>query len=178
MIGSTVRHKQTAVAGSAMIELLIGLLIVGFIGSGAWTLMRSGYDSQYGLMNQNSANSTARQAIDYLADHVRGATALSAATAADLTFTDSSGAGIRYWKSGTLLKTTTNGLPSGGSTVLQNLQSLGFTYWTWNGTQWASSTAPGTPAQVGAIDVTASVTWGASARQVSSSVRVRQIRTP
>ena len=42
---------------------------IGFIGSGAWTLMRSGYDSQYGLMNQNSANSTARQAIDYLADH-------------------------------------------------------------------------------------------------------------
>lgn len=159
--------------GYTLIEVLIAGLIMTLLGLGLWTLLRSSYDSQYEILGQNSANSYARQAVDTLADNLRGATGLTSATANDITFTNAGGSSIRYWVSGGNLVTTTGGSPSGGTVVAMSVTSVSFVYWTYSGGAWSSSTAPGTPANVGAVDFTASSTVNGATRAVSGSVRIR-----
>jgi len=159
-----------------LIEVLIAGLIATILGAGLWSLLNRSYESQYEIMGQNNANATGRQAIDELADNLRGAAAITAGTASDLTYTDNSGASVRYWKSGTDLKKTVNGSPSGGTTVATGVQSFNCVYWSWTGTAWQSSSAPSNPANVGAVDFTATVTVNGASRQISGSVRIRQKR--
>ncbi len=171
-------RKRRPVSGFTLVELLIAMLMSVLIGVGIWTLIRSSYDSQYELMNQNNANLGARQAIDYFADHIRGAQAITAAAASDVTFTDVSGNSVRYWRNTTdnTLRSTTGGLPNGGTVVVNGLQSLTITYWSWNGTAWVSSTTPTDCTIVGAVDISARVNISGYYRQVFSSVKIRQKR--
>ena len=157
--------------GMTPIEVLIVGLVLTMVGVGLYTLVRSTYDAQYLLLNQNSANANSRSAIDTLADQLRGANGLTAATASDITFTDSTGT-VRYWLSGGNLVKTVNGLPAGGTTVQKNVTALTFLYQTYS-SGWTSSAAPATPANVGAVTVTATVSIGGATRQTSSLVRLR-----
>ena len=49
------------------------IAVMSLLGMVLWTLLRSTYDSQYEVLGQNTANSYARQAVDDLADKLRGA---------------------------------------------------------------------------------------------------------
>src|SRR5438552_762844 len=130
------RRKQS---GFTLIEILVGGLIMTLLGVGLFTLVRSTYDSQYEILGQNGANTNARQAVDEFADKMRGAKALSAATASELTFTDANNAANRYWVSGGNLCKTVNGAPTGGSVVVKSVQSVSCVYWTNSGGSWTSS---------------------------------------
>jgi type II secretory pathway pseudopilin PulG len=166
-----VRRRQS---GYTLIEMLFVGLIATVLGAGLWTLLRSTYDSQYELLGQNTANANARAAVDELADKLRGAKALSAATSTSLTFTDNSNNSIRYWLTGGKLVKSTNGSPSAGDTVVRDVQTVTFVYWTNSGGSWTSSSAPTTPANVAAVDFSVTGTKNGCTRQVSGSVRIRQ----
>ena len=161
--------------GFTLIEVLIASLVMTLLGLGVWTLLRSSYDSQYEIVGQNGANTNARQAVDELADHLRGANQLTAGDQRSLTFTDNSSNVIKYWRStGNSVLKTVNGLPTGGAVVSQNITSMTFVYWTNTNGTWSSTTAPSTPSSVGAIDFTVASKVNNSSRQISGSVRLRQ----
>lgn len=166
------RAKRSS--GHTLIEVLVACLIMTILGLGMWTLLRSTYDSQYAVLGQNTANTSARQAIDELADGLRGAKGITAATVSEVTFTDNNGASVRYWRQESTLKKTTNGLPSGGTTVVTGIQSLSFYYWIYSAGGWSATAAPATPANVKAVDFTVTGTKNGSTRQMSGSVRIRQ----
>lgn len=163
--------------GMSLIEMLIAGLVMVTFGTALWTLVRSSYDSQYGLMNENAANMEARQTVDTFADHLRGAASLTSAAASDITFTDSSGTSYRYWQSADKLKYSVNGSPSTGNQILKDVQSLSLTYLTWNGTVWSSPTTVTGAAlsTVAAVTISANCAIGGQSRRISSTVRLRQI---
>ena len=172
------QRARTRRRGITLIEILLAGMIMVIIGAGLFNLIRSSYDSQYILMNQNNANTDARAAVDTLADNVRGLATLTAGTSSGLIFTDTSGNAIRYWYNSTskTIRTSTNGTPSLGTQVIKDVQSLVFTYWSYNGSTWSSSTSPSPLSNVGAIDITAVVNSNGYQRQVFSSVKLRQKR--
>ena len=166
-------------AGFTLVEILIASLCMTVLGAGIYSLIRTSYDSQYMLVNQNAANTNARSTVDTLADNLRGMTILTAAAASDITYTNSAGASVRYWRNSadSTLRTTVNGQPSGGTQLLNGVSSLSFNYYPYNGTGWlAATSSPVTLSQVGAVDITVTGNFSGYARQVFSSVKLRQIR--
>lgn len=164
-------------SGHTLIEILVAGFIMTLLGLALWTLLRSTYNSQYEVLGQNSANTYARQAADELADNLRGAKAITAATSTGVTFTDNSGNTIQYWRDGGSLKkavTAPNASPSAGSAIVSGIDALNFTYWVNSSGTWSTSTSPSTPANIKAIDFTVRGTMNGSNRQISGSVRVRQ----
>src|SRR6266511_2863742 len=139
-------RRRRRPSGHTLIEILVAGLIMTLLGLSLWTLLRSTYNSQYEVLGQNTANTYARQAMDELVDNLRGAKAITAGTASELTFTDNSGNAIRYWREGTNLRKTTNGSPTGGTAVATGINLLSFAYWLNISGVWAYSTAPATPA--------------------------------
>lgn len=162
-------------AGLSLIEVLLCGAVAIVLGTGVWTLARSTYDSHYELLNQNSALAEGRQGVDTLTDSLRGATALTAAAASDVTYTDSASASVRYWKSGTNLVRSINGSPAEGTVIVKDLQSLSIVYWSWTGSAWTTSSAPGTLSQVKAAVVTAAFRIDGLGRQMTSSVKFRNL---
>ncbi|MGC8666677.1 MAG: PulJ/GspJ family protein [Chthonomonadales bacterium] len=162
-------------AGFTLIEMLVAGLISVIIGAGLWTLVRSAYDAEYMLINQNTANANARQVVDLFADHLRGTSGLVSASPSDVTFSDNAGNSIRYWVAtdGTL-RTSVNNVPAGGNQILAGVQSLSLTYYTWNGSAWVSSTSPAVPGSVGAADIVVVVNINGFTRRLSSRVRFRE----
>lgn len=162
--------------GMTLIETLVTGLVAIMLGAGLWTLLRSSYDSQYALVNQNAVNAEARATVDVFADHLRGAATITAASASDVTFTDSGGNTYRYWKSGSTLRYTVNGSPTGGAQMQRNLTSLTLTYWTWTGTSWTTSTSPSNLTTIAGVDIAATSSVNGASRSISSTVRFRQIQ--
>jgi hypothetical protein len=159
--------------------MLVGLCTV-LIGSGLWTLLRSSYDSQQNLLDQNTAGASVRVNVDTIIDGLRQATSISAATISDLTYgtSDSTGTSqtIRYWtENGNLLRTI-NGEPAGGTVVGTGVTLLTFTYYTWNVSGWASTVSPSMPSLIGAVDVTIQTDVNGSTRRAMGSVQIRQKR--
>jgi len=79
------------------------------------------------LMNQNNANTSARSGIDTMIDKVRGNGEPTTAAASDIIFADSSVNAVRYWaviQPDSTLRTTTSGLPSGGTIVASGAHRL------------------------------------------------------
>jgi type II secretory pathway component PulJ len=169
-------NRKQRLRGHTLIEILIACMIMTLLGVGLWTLLRSTYNSQYEVLGQNSANSYSRQAIDEIADNLRGAKAVTTATASEIIFTDNSNVPVRYWISGSSLRKTTNGLPAGGSVVVRDVQALSFNYWSYYNGVWLSSALPSNVANVKAVDFTATSTVNGSTRQTSGSVRIRQLQ--
>jgi type II secretory pathway pseudopilin PulG len=165
-------------SGFTLIEMLVGALCMIIVGIGCYTLVRTGYDSQWMLMNQNNSNMNARTGVDTLEDKLRGMTTLTAATGSDITFTDNAGSSIRYWRNtgDNTLRTTTGGQPNGGTNACRGLTSLVFLYYSYNGVSWAASSTPATLANVGAVDITATVNLNGYSRRVFSSVKLRSMR--
>ncbi len=162
-------------AGFTLIEMLVVGLISVIIGAGLWTLVRSAYDAEYMLINQNTANANARQVVDLFADHLRGTAGLVSASPSDVTFSDNAGNSIRYWRaSDGTLRTSVNNTPANGNQILAGVQSLSLTYYTWNGSSWVSSTSPSVPGSVGAADIVVVVNINGYTRRLSSRVRFRQ----
>jgi hypothetical protein len=156
--------------------VLIGGLIMTLVGLGLMTLIRSSYDSQYELMNQNTANTRCREAVDFLADNLRGATSVTAATSASITWVDASGNQVRYWIGSGALKSSVNGAPAAGTVIVSGLTALTFTYWVWTGAAWASTTTPADVTKIGAIDIAVTVGFRDATRKLQSSVKIRQRR--
>lgn len=171
------RHNRMN-KGFTLIEMLVGSFCMIIVGLGCYTLIRTGYDSQWMLMNQNNANTSSRSSVDTMVDKIRGLTTLTAAAQSDISYIDINGATIRYWRNSgdSTIRTSTNGSPSGGTIVATGVEPLVFTYWSFNGTSWSSSVAPSVLANVGAIDITAKVTLNGYLRRVFSSVKLRQVR--
>lgn len=175
--------------GMTLIEMLVGALITTLLGAGLWTLVRSSYDSEALLLGQNSANTAARQAMDTLADKLRGAqpyasdgnAAIKIANASDITcYTNSSGDTVRLWRDTTTTPATLKqAVTTGGTTtttLFSGLQSLAFTYWSWDGTTWATSETTTSRANLVGVSFTANVTVDGTSRQLSGCVRLRQKR--
>ncbi len=168
-----------------MLELTIAMMCATVLMCGLYTLARSSYDSQWELVNQNNANLAARQGVDYLADHLRGAYTVKSASTSDITIADSAGNQTRfYWNSAdnTLCTSGGSGGTSTNSTVLQyNVQSLTFTYWYWvtaTGT-WASVLPlPADLTTIGGIDINAVINVNGYQKQVTSSVHLRYCKYP
>ncbi len=173
--GRAKSNRRTA--GMSLIEMLIAGLVMISFGTALWTLVRSSYDSQYEIMNENTANAEARQVVDTFADHLRGAASLTSAAASDITFVNSSGTTYRYWKSQDKLVYSVNSSPTAGNQILKDVQTLSLSYETWNGTTWASSTSVSGAAlsTVAAITISANCATGGQNRTISTTVRLRQI---
>jgi type II secretory pathway pseudopilin PulG len=162
--------------GMTLIETLVVLLMMGFIGTGIFQLIRAGYDSQYTILGQNASASNARAAVDQIVDEMRGATAVTSAAASDITFTHANGT-IRYWRNSAdnTIRRTVGGAPAGGNIVMLGASGLTFLYWSYT-TSWASSSTPSDVTKVGAVDITITGTSNGVSRQVSGSVQIRQKR--
>lgn len=160
-----------------LIEMLVGGMLALILGAAVVGLTYSTYDSRDVVMDQNTATTDARQAVDTIADRIRGASGLTQATASSVTFTAPDGT-VCYWLDGGTgtLRTTLNGQPGGGSVVAGGVEMLSFTYLTYASGSWESSTAPGDPAAVGAVAVTARVRVDGSVREFGSSIQIRQKR--
>ena len=163
--------------GFTLIEMLVGTLCMITVGIGCYTLVRTGYDSQWMLMNQNNSNTNARVDVDTMADTMRGMASVTSAAASDITFTDSSGNSIRFWRNTTdnTLRRTIGGAPTGGTNLCKGLTSLTLVYYSYSG-GWSASSTPATLANIGAIDVTSTVNLNGFSRRVYSSVKLRQKR--
>ncbi|MCL5283867.1 MAG: prepilin-type N-terminal cleavage/methylation domain-containing protein [Armatimonadetes bacterium] len=161
------------VRGITLIEMLVACLIMLLLGSGLFTLMTTGYGAQASITDQNTVDTRSRFVINTLADNLRGTTNLTAAGPSDVTFTDESDNSVRYWLSNGSLLSTTNGQPSSGNTLMDNVSSLSFTYWTYSNGSWSSSNSPSAPANVGAVDFTVVVTLNGYSRQLSGTVVIR-----
>lgn len=160
--------------GFTLIEMMVAGLVSVLLGAAVLSLLRASYDNQYMLMNQNMVNTAVRQAIDTFADNLRGSQGLTAADVSSLTYSDASGQPVRYWKSGTNLMKTVNGLPAGGTVAVRNVSAVTFVYWTWNGTTWTSATSSASPSSVSALDFAVTLTQNGSSRKISGSVKIRQ----
>jgi prepilin-type N-terminal cleavage/methylation domain-containing protein len=167
-------RRRSSRRGFTLIEMMVAGLVSVLLGAAVLSLLRASYDDQYMLMNQNMVNTTTRQTIDTFADNLRGSQGLTAADGSSLTYTDASGQPVRYWKSGTSLMKTVNGLPAGGAAAVQNVSAVSFVYWTWNGTSWTSATSSTSPSTVSAVDFAVTLTQNGSTRTISGSVKIRQ----
>jgi type II secretory pathway pseudopilin PulG len=177
MIGRMMRgaHRRGRRRGFTLIEMLVAGAIMIAVGAGLWTLMRSSYNSEWILLNQNNAYATGRGGVDTLTDALRGLTALSSAAASDVTFVDGSGASVRYWLTEGGIHRTVGGAPTGGDVVVRNVSSLTFTYWSYSGSSWSTSTSPTDLSKVKALIVAANVSVNGYARQMSTTVRLRNL---
>ena len=179
--------------GMTLIELLVSTLITVIIGSALVNLTSASYNSESYLMDQNAADALARKSVDLLADGwkasssaittagIRGADSLAnGINASNIYYNchDSSGAAhvVHYWIANNNLMRTVDGLPSGGSIAINNISTLVFNYWTWNGTSWLPSASPATPANVGVVDYSITSNQNGKCRTYSGSVRIRQQR--
>jgi len=160
--------------GFTLMEMIVTGFVSVLLGAAVWTLVRTSYDNQYTLMNQNMINTTTRRTIDTFADDLRGASAFTACDSSSMTYTDNSGKSVRYWKSGASLMKTVNASPTGGTAAVSNVSAVSFVFWTWNGTYWSSSSAPATPANVSAVDFAITLASNGVSRKISGSVKLRQ----
>jgi Tfp pilus assembly protein PilV len=158
-----------------LIEVMIATLIAVVLGAGVWTLLRSTYDSQYLILNQNQANTKSRTALDAMLETLRGASALTSAASNDVTFTHPSGT-IRFWHGGGKLLKTVGGVPSGGATVSDGISNMYIVYSTYSGGSWTSSSNPATPSAVGLVEVSVTSTVNGYSRTMKGSVEIRQKR--
>jgi Tfp pilus assembly protein PilW len=159
-------------SGLSLMELVISLFICSLASVALVVLFKSTTNAQNEVLYPNTANSTARQAMDIFTDRLRGATAITVADASDITYTDSSGNTDKYWISNSNLVMSTNGSPSAGTVVAYGVTSLSLTYWWWNGSAWTSTGTP-TLGKIGAVDVTLNTVASGYAATLVSSVRIR-----
>jgi hypothetical protein len=157
-----------------LLEMIVTGLVSVLLGAAVWTLLRTSYDNQYVLMNQNMVATNSRRMVDTFADNLRGAKAITAGDGSSITYMNSSGQSVKYWKSGTNLLKTVDNLPAGGTTAIANVSALSFIYWVWNGTAWSGSTSATTPANVSAVDFSLTLLQNGSSRKISGSAKIRQ----
>ena len=190
-------------AGMTLIELLIvtfiliisGLALVGFI--------QITYGAQDTISGQNSADATARQVLDVLADNIRNsqwyntgnpntscAIMVSAALSTDITIynqdptttlTDGTEY-TRYWLSGTdLNRAVTAGGATTTTTILTGVQSLAFNYYSSADYKTAITPASSDYPLLGAVEIAATVSTTqlkTYTRQYTSRVRLRNSPPP
>ena len=170
--------------GWSLIEILIAMMCATVLASALYGLVQGSYNSQWELMNQNNSNLGSRQVVDYLADHLRGATAITGGSSTDVTFTDASNNTIHYYlySSDNTLRVSKNGQGNGssGTVLAYNVQSLNFTYWYWVTSTglWSNVGLPADLTTIGAMDITATVSVNGYQRQLLSSVKLRYCKYP
>lgn len=179
--------------GISLIEVMIAATMSVVISAGLWNLIRSTFDSQYLILNQNAANADARRAMDELADRVRGAqipsgntSALLTANNTEISFYDYADqydstqshtlVAVRYWFANGQLLRTVNNLPTTGSVIVSNVQSLSITYYQLVSGSWVSASSYADPTPVSAVLFVVNVSENGSSRQITSKVQIRQKR--
>lgn len=161
--------------GMTLIEMMVVTLIGVLLGTGVWTLLRSTYDSQYLILNQNQANTKCRTALDAMLETLRGATALTTAQSGEVICTHPSGT-IRFWRSNGKLLKTVNSIPADGSTVSDGITGMYIIYFTKSGGSWTSSSNPSVPSNVGAVEVNMTSSVNGYSRSMKGTVEIRQKR--
>jgi len=144
-------------------------------------MIRSSYDSQGRILSQNTSNARSRQVLDSWIDRIRGASTITAAGPNDVTFTEVVNgvtSTVRFWKSGTNILRTVDGLPAGGQVIVRDVGALTITYWSWDSAnnRYNSSANPAVLANVTALDIRATVSFSGTTRSIISSVKLRQRR--
>lgn len=166
--------------GFTLIEMLVAGFIMLILFAGLSTIFQGVINWQRTTVGQNDAEADASLAMNVLADNLRGTSGagLIAGSASDITFTSQSGSTLHYWKSGTDLMLSANGLPAAGTKLIGGLKTLTFTYYEWNGTAFvppANPNATSAPANVGGIKFAAVVDRDGGHRQFSTTVRLRNV---
>jgi hypothetical protein len=181
-------------------ETLIASLLSLLMGAALLVLVQGTYSSRSVITGENNVNAGAREVMDLLADHIRNAqlynngsnyVVFSAASSNSLTcYTNTTGDTIRYWLDTSaspyvLKQTQTVGGVATTTTILSGVQSLTYTYYVDNGTNytaatssWATTTIPSNPLSteipnVSAVSITATVTVNGYSRQLSTFIRLR-----
>ena len=113
--------RPARVRAFTLLEMIVTGLVSVLLGAAIWTLLRTSYDNQYILMNQNMVATNSRRMVDTFADNLRGAKALTAGDGSSITYTNNSNQTVKYWKSGTNLLKTVNSLPAGGTVAISNV---------------------------------------------------------
>ena len=162
--------------GMTLMELLIAGLIMSLVGIGIYNMIRASYDSQDRIIDQNTAIARGRQAIDDWVDNIRGAANVTQANNTSITIVNNAGESVRYWKSGTEIRRSVNGIPSTGLVVVRGVSVLDFTYWYWTGTSWSTTKAPTNTPTIGGLHISATMQMGSSTRTIVSDVKIRQRR--
>jgi|GEM_PF-5796873 hypothetical protein len=179
--------------GTTLLELMVAGMIALTLGAGLFLFFESGYNSESFIMDHNNSTLDSRHGIDLITDGwkdpssgvnypgLMGATSLASGTGPNVLIyncVDSSGTShvVQYWVSNGNLVRSVDGAPNNGTVVIQNVNNLSLNYWTWNGSSWVSSTNPGTPANVGAVDYQLTSNVDNQSVAMSGSVRIREIR--
>lgn len=193
---TTRQHRQRRrVYGGTLIEALIAGILSLLVGSAILVLFQATYTSKRNIMGQSIAIADSRRALDILTTNLTNAQwnttngkAISAASANDITiYTATTGSNtMRYWLDTTVnppvLKsfdgTTTK-------TLLLDVQSLTFTYYTVSGTNftagtgsWNTTSSPNAPTTaelptLGAIEIKVVINSDGYTRTLSTFVRFR-----
>jgi hypothetical protein len=176
--------------GAVLIDMIMGLLLSFLVGAVIMSAMQTSIASRDTVIEQNESQTSARQPLDLMADHVRNAQLASAApyrvldagTATSLTYyTDSSRSSVSYFLDGTTLKRTEGDLTVSPTTVLTGVTSLRFVYYkiaTYNASGFIPCTSPSAPTSaelnfLAAIQIDATVTQDGYTSSYSTLVRLR-----
>ena len=185
--------------GAILIDFLIAMVGALLVGSSLVILIKCTYTSQSIVAGDNLAYAGGRKALDVLSAHLANAqpyqtssspvtySVLSAGAATSVTcYTNSTGDTERYWLDTTVtppalkLTKTVSGVAT-TSVVVNGIQSLQFTYYLCNGSNynsaaWLSNTTMPTASNlptVGAVNITATATVNGYQQQISSFIRLR-----
>lgn len=131
-------------AGFTLAELLAAFAVLGFVLAGATTLQQAAQQSYVNGSEKTLADQGARIALERLANDIRGATAVTAATASSITLTVSGSAVAYALSSGSLTRA--------GVAIVGGVNTLSFTYYDSTGTVLSSPV--GTPANIRRVDIT------------------------
>ena len=183
--------------GISLLETLISALAALLIGAAILMLFQATIVSSQTSTGQTAAYADARRALNVLSDRIRnaqmvsGTGAFSAASTSSITcYTDSTGANTaQYWLDtsttpGSLKQTIKIGASSAVTTILHNnVQSLTFTYYVGNGSNftsstWAKTANPNAPTAaelptLGAIQLDVNSNDSGRTRPIQTLIRLR-----
>jgi hypothetical protein len=155
--------------GYTLMETLIAGAMTVTLGCALWLGWSAAYSSWNVVQDQNTAYANGRQGIDRMVDELRGATAITAATASSVTITNAAGQSVRYaLANGNLVRTV------GGSTtpVALGITNLSLSYVLSTG---GTSSAPSQLSQVKGAVLTLAANGGEGARNFVTAVRMRNL---
>lgn len=156
--------------GYTLIESLIASGMAITLGCALWMGWNAGYASWSVVQDENTAYASGRQGLDRMADELRGATAVTTATASRVTITNRAGQSVSYLLSEGYLVRSLG--PSSATRVAPGITNLSLTYLLSTG---GTSSAPAQLSQVRGVIISLAADGGQGPRTMVTTVRMRNL---
>jgi len=127
-------------SGLTLIELFVVLCLMVIVTGAISRMLMAAWEAQEAVTGQNLMQKYAQQAADAVVDRLRGASAITAGTGADITAAYPNGDTVRYYLDSGMLKRTSYSHASGqtgsGEIISRSVASLSFSYYAISVMNW------------------------------------------